>query len=121
MQWFLKALKNYAGFSGRSQRAEFWYFMLFYMLIYIAVVFIETAVGLNASGVGILSLIFSLAMFLPSLAVSVRRLHDTDRTGWWVLIGLVPLLGLIVLIIFYVQDSTPGPNKYGPNPKAAAP
>jgi len=68
----------------------------------------------------LLSTIYSLALLIPSLAVSVRRLHDTDRSGWWLLIGLVPLIGIIVLIIFYVQDSNPGENQYGPNPKAAA-
>ena len=73
----------------------------------------------RSSGAGLLSTIFSLAILIPSIAVSVRRLHDIDRTGWWVLISLVPLIGWIVLLVFHVQDSTPGPNKYGPNPKSA--
>ncbi len=67
-----------------------------------------------------LSTIFSLAILIPSISVSVRRLHDIDRTGWWVLISLVPLVGWIVLLVFHVQDSTLGPNKYGPNPKSVS-
>jgi uncharacterized membrane protein YhaH (DUF805 family) len=66
----------------------------------------------------LLSSIFSLAVLVPSIAVSVRRLHDIDRTGWWVLIGLVPLVGWIVLLVFHVQDGTPGPNRFGPDPKS---
>lgn len=73
----------------------------------------------RSTGAGLLSTIFSLAILIPSIAVSVRRLHDIDRTGWWVLISLVPLIGWIVLLVFHVQDSTPGPNRYGPNPKSA--
>ena len=118
MNWFLKALKNYAGFSGRSQRSEYWYFVLFYMLIYIVLAVIDAMV-FGAGSMGILSSIYSLALFIPSLAVSVRRLHDTDRSGWWILIGLVPLIGWIVLIVFFVMDSTPGSNRFGPNPKGA--
>ena len=119
MNWFLKALKNYAGFSGRSQRSEYWYFVLFYMLIYIALTAVDYFAGLGAAGIGLLSTIFSLAMLIPSLAVSVRRLHDTDRSGWWILIGFVPVIGFIVLLVFFVMDSTPGSNRFGPNPKGA--
>jgi uncharacterized membrane protein YhaH (DUF805 family) len=72
----------------------------------------------RSTGAGLLSTIFSLVVLIPSIAVSVRRLHDIDRTGWWVIIGLVPLIGWIVLLFFHVQDSTPGTNRYGPNPKS---
>jgi len=121
MNWFLLALKKYAEFSGRSQRSEYWFFILFYCLILIALVFVDTMTGLiNAAyGIGLLSGVFGLAMLIPSISVAVRRLHDIGRTGWWILIGLVPLIGFIVLLIFYVQDSQPGTNAYGPNPKEA--
>ncbi len=73
----------------------------------------------SSSNIGLLSGIYSLAVIIPTLALSVRRLHDTDRSGWWILIGLVPLIGSIVLLVFYVMDSTPGQNRFGPNPKGA--
>ena len=121
MNWFITALKKYAVFSGRSRRSEYWYFILFYLIIYIALSFIDGVTGTfdAKSGIGLLTAIFSLALLIPSLAVSVRRLHDTDRSGWWLLIGLVPLIGAIVLIVFFVQDSGAGTNRFGPNPKAA--
>jgi uncharacterized membrane protein YhaH (DUF805 family) len=123
MHWFLLALKKYAMFSGRSQRAEYWYFTLFYTLIVLALSFVDGLTGAfsEAYGVGLLSGLFMLAMLLPSLAVTVRRLHDTDRTGWWVLILLAPLIGVIVLIVFLVLDGTSGDNRYGSNPKVAFP
>ena len=122
MNRFLLALKKYAQFSGRSQRSEYWFFVLFYILILIALTIVDTMTGLMSAayGIGLLSGVFGLAMLIPSIAVGVRRLHDTGRTGWWILIGLIPLIGFIVLLIFYVQDSQPGANQYGPNPKEAS-
>lgn len=122
MNWFLMVLKKYAVFSGRAQRAEYWYYFLFYLLIYIGLVMADGITGTFSAetGMGLLSGIFALGMLIPSLSVGVRRLHDTDRSGWWLLIALIPLIGGIVLIVFMVQDSTPGENKYGPNPKSAA-
>jgi uncharacterized membrane protein YhaH (DUF805 family) len=121
MSWFIEALKKYAVFSGRSRRKEYWYFFLFVVIIGIALSIVDGLIGTyhRSTGAGLLNSIFSLALLIPSIAVSVRRLHDIDRTGWWVLISLVPLIGWIVLLIFHVQDSTPGPNRYGPNPKSA--
>ncbi len=114
---FMDAVKavytNYVGFQGRARRSEYWWFFLFYLIVYIVLY----AVDLTVFGYPMLSGLFALASFLPSLAVGVRRLHDTGRSGWWLLIGLIPLVGFIVLIIFYVGDSQPGVNKYGPNPK----
>ncbi len=120
MSWFIEALKKYAVFSGRSRRKEYWYYVLFVAIISIVLNIIDGLLGTydSSAGVGLLSTIFSLAVLIPSIAVSVRRLHDIDRTGWWVLIGLVPLIGWIVLLVFHVQDSTPGTNRYGPNPKS---
>ena len=122
MNWFLMALKKYATFSGRSRRSEYWYFILFYLIIAIVLGIIDRAVGTmtNNGTVGVLGGLFGLAMLIPSLAVGARRLHDTGRTGWWQLIGLIPLIGVIVLIVFYAQDSHPGANQYGVNPKEVA-
>lgn len=122
MKWFLAALRKYADFSGRARRSEYWYFALFYLLICFALAFIDGLIGsMNAAaGIGILSGLFVLAMLIPSLAVTVRRLHDTDRSGWWFFISLVPLIGPIVLLVFSVQDSQAGANRFGSNPKAVA-
>ena len=120
MSWFVEALKKYAVFSGRSRRKEYWYYVLFVAIISIVLNILDGLLGTyeRSAGVGLLSTIFSLAVLIPSIAVSVRRLHDIDRTGWWVLISLVPIIGWIVLLVFHVQDSTPGTNRYGPNPKS---
>jgi len=118
MNWYFAVLKKYAEFSGRAQRMEYWMFVLFNTLILIALGIIEGAAGAGA-GMGPLSLLYSLAVFLPGIAVSVRRLHDTDRSGWWVLISLVPIIGLIAIIILMALDGTPGDNRFGPNPKIA--
>ena len=122
MKWFLTALKKYAVFNGRAQRSEYWFFVLFYTLIAIVLAIADGVTGTFSrfTGFGLLSGIFSLAMLIPSLAVSVRRLHDTDRSGWWLLIGLVPFIGMIVLIVFFVFDSQPAANRFGPNPKGSA-
>ena len=116
MNWYLDVLKKYAVFEGRARRKEYWMFVLFNFLIAIAIGVVEGIVGT----VGILGALYALAIIVPGLAVSVRRLHDTGRSGWFLLIGLIPLVGLIILIVFFVQDSQPGDNKFGPNPKTAA-
>ena len=120
MNWFLVVLKKYATFSGRAQRAEYWYFLLFSTLILIVLSVVDDMTGSynEETGWGLMSGLYSIAVLLPSIAVGVRRLHDTVRSGWWLLIGMIPLIGTIVLIVFFVQDSTPGDNAYGPNPKA---
>jgi uncharacterized membrane protein YhaH (DUF805 family) len=124
MSWFLAALRKYATFAGRAQRSEYWYFILIYLLVYVALLIAGGVIGSSSpmlsTGLQLLGALFSLGMFIPSLAVSVRRLHDTDRSGWWFLIGLVPLIGSIVLLVFFVQDSQPGENRFGPNPKGVA-
>lgn len=113
MQWYMQVLKNYVGFQGRARRKEYWMFFLFNFLFTILFSIIEMMLGLG----GILSGIYGLAVLLPSIAVSVRRLHDIGRTGWWMLLSFIPVIGLIVLLVFAVLDSQPGENKYGPNPK----
>lgn len=119
MEEFKKALQHYADFSGRATRKDYWMFFLFYMILYIVAMVVD---GVLAALIGlpILTLIFALGMLVPSLSCAVRRLHDTSRSGWWVLISLVPLVGGIILIVFLVQDSHDD-NQYGPNPKSAQP
>ena len=119
MSWFLMAMKKYATFSGRSRRKEYWFFVLFYILISILVTLVDVAMGSfdTATGMGMLGALLALGMFIPSLAVAVRRLHDTDRSGWDFLICLIPLIGAIWFIVLMCFDSTPGDNRFGPNPK----
>jgi len=119
MNWYFEVLKKYAVFSGRARRKEYWYFVLFNFLIGILLGIIDGAIGgFDPEKVGILGLIYTLAILIPSLAVTFRRLHDTGRSGWWWLIGLIPLIGWIVLFVFMVLDSDPETNEYGPSPKA---
>ena len=118
MDWYLAVLKKYAVFSGRARRKEYWFFVLFNIIISIVLSIIDISIGTGtAEEPGMLSIIYSLAIIIPSLAVSVRRLHDTDRSGWWLLILLIPFIGLIVMLVFMLLDSSPGTNKYGANPK----
>ncbi len=120
MNWFLTALKHYAVFSGRSRRSEYWYFALFYLIFYAVAAIVDAMAGTfdRATGIGIVTGILTLAFLIPSLSVSVRRLHDTGRTGWWLLLALVPVVGAIVLLVFLAQDSAAGANRFGANPKA---
>ena len=121
MNWYIAVLKKYAVFSGRAQRAEFWYFALFSGIVSVVLSIMDFLISGGATGSsGILAGLYSLAIILPSLGVNVRRLHDTDRSGWWLLIVLVPLIGVIVLIVFYVQDSQASENRFGPNPKGGS-
>lgn len=119
MNWYLGVLKNYVGFSGRARRKEYWMFALINLLIMFVLVMIDRLTGTMSStvGAGLLSGVYSLAVLLPSIAVAVRRLHDTSRTGWWLLLVFVPIIGGLVLLVFMLLDSTPGENQYGPNPQ----
>ena len=120
MNWYLQVLKKYAVFNGRARRTEYWMFVLFNFIIVIALGFIEGFTGIApGTDQSVLGGLYMLAVLLPGIAVGVRRLHDTGRSGWWLLIGFVPLIGAIVLLVFMVQDSHSGENQYGPNPKAA--
>lgn len=120
MEWYVKVLKNYVGFAGRARRREYWFFMLFNVLVTLALSVVDAALDTS-----VLVGLYSLAVLLPSIAVTVRRLHDTGRSAWWLLIGLVPVVGGIILLVFMLLDGTPGPNQYGQSPKeevvAAAP
>lgn len=111
MQWYVKVLKSYAVFSGRAHRREYWMFTLFNLMFSIAATALERILGV----VGI-SAVYSLAVLVPTLAVGVRRLHDTNRAGWWLLLFLVPILGAIVLIVFLATKGDKVENTYGPPP-----
>ncbi|MBF9066895.1 DUF805 domain-containing protein [Streptacidiphilus fuscans] len=109
MNYYLDVLKNYAGFSGRAQRAEYWMFTLFNIIAGAVLLIIGAAIHFP-----LLYGIYSLAVLLPTLAVAFRRLHDTDRSAGWILIALIPFVGAIILLVFLCQEGTPGPNQYGP-------
>ncbi|MBQ4890732.1 DUF805 domain-containing protein [Shewanella sp. MMG014] len=119
MDWYIKVLKNYINFKDRARRKEYWFFVLFNVIAGILLGIVDNITGtLNQeTGYGLLSGIYSLAVFLPALGVSVRRLHDTDRSGWWILIALIPLIGALILLYFFVSDSQEETNRFGPNPK----
>jgi len=135
MGYMLMPLKRFFDFSGRSRRKEFWLWILFVIIVYVVAGILDVQLGLggaatsssefgdggvsasaNFSG-GVLTLVWMLITLIPNLSVSVRRLHDVDKSGWFILLGLIPLVGLY-LIYLYVQPGTPGPNRFGPDPKA---
>lgn len=122
MNWYLEVLKQYAVFNGRARRKEYWYFLLFNIIISIILGVIDGVVGSFSpeTGIGLLGGIYALAVLIPGLAVSIRRLHDTNRSGWWLLLLLIPLIGPIVIIVFMATDSNPEENQYGANPKLEA-
>lgn len=120
MKWYLKVLNQYADFSGRARRTEYWMFILFNVLFGIAATILDNILGLKFSSqspYGFIYLIYSLAVFIPGLAVLVRRLHDVDKSGWWFFIALIPIVGAIWLLVLLVTEGTPGTNQYGVNPK----
>ncbi|GAB3173775.1 DUF805 domain-containing protein [Streptomyces incanus] len=112
MNWYVEVLKKYAVFNGRARRKEYWMFTLFSVIASIVLAIVDAVTGIR-----VLEFIYAVAVLLPTLAVAVRRLHDTNRSGWWVLIGLVPFVGFIVMLVFLATEGTPGENKYGANPK----
>ena len=122
MMGFMDAVKNaimnnYANFSGRASRSEFWWWTLFYFLVSIPVSFIDLIIGIEPiPGYGPFGIILIIGLFLPNFGIIFRRLHDTGRSGWWYWILLVPCVGFIVLIVFLAQDGEPHPNAYGEVP-----
>lgn len=111
LDWYLEVLKKYAVFTGRAQRAEFWWFVLFNFIIGLLLGWVSET----------LSSLYGLAVLLPAIGVGIRRLHDIGRTGWWMLLHFLPIIGTIIMIFFYVQDSEEGSNEYGLNPKLTGP
>lgn len=121
MNAYLDAMRHYATFTGRTSRAGFWLYILFYFIIMaVAGILDYAAFGPDMANGGPISGIVSLIHFIPGLAIGVRRLHDIDRTGWWLLIAFT-VIGMIVLIIFNVLAGTPGPNRFGPDPRTYRP
>ncbi len=130
MSWYIKAIKSYADFSGRARRKEYWMFYLFNMLFVFAlyllmILFMVIGGAFDSDGITIASLIFSFIMgayglfvFIPSLAVLVRRLHDQGKSGAWVFISFVPFIGGIWLLVLTCMEGTVGPNQYGDDPKS---
>lgn len=117
MKYYLLALRRYGQFSGRSNRSEYWYFILFHLLFLILATILDNALGFASNSMpGTIYLVYSLALIVPGLAVTVRRLHDIDKSGWHVLIGLIPLIGGIWMIVLLARKGTAGENRYGPNP-----
>ena len=119
MKWYFAVLNKYAVFSGRASRTEYWMFMLFHLSIGFALVFI----AISPAGGDLIVLgvnLYSLAVLIPGIAVTVRRLHDTGRSGWLSLIALIPIIGTILLLVWLVEDGHPGDNKYGQNPNLLA-
>ncbi len=117
IQYFTDAVTNhYFDFNGRTRRTAFWYFVLVYVIIAIVLGIIQTILHFTTP---ILTSLLALALLLPNLGIAARRLHDTDRSGWWLLLWLIPLVGWIILIVWYCLPGTTGSNQYGPDPKAA--
>src|SRR4029079_11242075 len=123
MELMFQPLRKYADFNGRARRSEFWLFALFMWVVEFVLMMLNGGMTMNAGGtpnfgIGfILLCVFGLAMFIPSLAVAFRRLHDTNRSAWCLLSVRIPFIGALVLIVFYLLDGTPGPNRFGPDPK----
>ncbi|MFJ1708762.1 DUF805 domain-containing protein [Kitasatospora sp. NPDC088346] len=115
MDWYLAVLKNYVGFSGRARRKEYWMFALVNIAAVIVLAIVDGVAGTS----GLLGGIYAVAVLLPALAAGVRRLHDTGRSGWWLLISLIPVVGPIILLVFLATEGQPNDNQYGPNPKSA--
>ena len=119
MNWYLAVLKNYAGFSGRARRKEYWMFALFNIIFTLIAMALDSILGTTAGMLpyGVFYFIYVLAVLIPGLAVAVRRLHDVGKSGWMILIGLIPLIGQIWFLVLVLSDSKPGENRHGLNPK----
>lgn len=123
INWFIRALKKYSDFKGRARRKEYWWFILINVLIIIALATVESVCNISQIelamhlNIGLLNGTYMLIMLCPTLAVTTRRLHDTNRSGWWQLIYLLPIIGAFVIFIHVLEDSKPGDNYYGKNPR----
>lgn len=120
MEWMLMPLRRYADFSGRSRRKEYWMFVLGVIIVAVVLGFIEGILGLSGMVGGVygpLTLLLVLAIIVPSIAVQVRRFHDQDKSGWFVLLAFIPILGGLIVLVFMCLEGTKGPNRFGPDPK----
>ena len=122
IDWATLPLKKYADFSGRASRSEYWWFYLLIIIVYAVAMIVDSVIGTDQAfgPYGIVMAISMLALLIPSLAAAVRRLHDTDRSGWWLLIAFIPLIGAIVLLVFFVTQGTTGSNRFGEDPYGGA-
>lgn len=124
MEWMTLPLKRYADFQGRSRRKEYWMFILLIVVVAVVLSIVEGVLGLSGMVGGVygpITTLFLLAIIIPSLAVQVRRFHDQDKSGWFVLIGLIPLIGGLIVLVFMCLEGTPGPNRFGDDPKGSSP
>jgi uncharacterized membrane protein YhaH (DUF805 family) len=121
MKWYVAALKKYAVFSGRARRKEYWMFVLFNIIFSFVAMIADNALGtaIEGSGYGLVYFVYTLAVLLPGIAVSVRRLHDVGKSGWFLLIVFIPLVGAVWFIVLACTEGNPGTNAYGANPKNA--
>lgn len=120
MEWYLKVMRQYADFNGRARRKEYWMFALFNVIFLLIATVIDNVLGLKFNEqlpYGYTYMLYALAVFIPGLAVGVRRLHDVGKSGWWYLLGFIPIIGTIWIIVLFATDGTPGSNEYGVNPK----
>lgn len=113
------AFDSYCRFQGRSSRSEYWWWVLFVAILSFCIGIIESILGFSMTAVQTTSGILSLVLLLPGLGLSVRRLHDIGKSGWWILLGFIPLVGTIILIIWFAQNSQMQDNQYGPVPNMA--
>lgn len=122
MEWYLAVLNKYTVFTGRARRKEYWMFVLFNFIFAVAAMLLDNLIGTAMDGVGYgaIYIIYALAVFLPGMAAAVRRLHDVGKSGWMILIAIIPIVGAIWLLVLLVTDSQPGDNQYGPNPKVVS-
>jgi uncharacterized membrane protein YhaH (DUF805 family) len=120
IEWMMMPLKRYADFSGRSRRKEYWFFVLGVFIAAIVLSIIERIAGLSGMVGGVygpLTTILLFGVIIPSIAVQVRRFHDQDKSGWFVLLSLIPFIGAIIVLVFMFLEGTKGPNRFGPDPK----
>jgi uncharacterized membrane protein YhaH (DUF805 family) len=118
VDWYLGVLGKYADFSGRARRMEYWMFTLVNLIIIFCLAFLTGLLSMGHDMHNVFVLIYSLAVLIPSVAVGVRRLHDTGRSGWFMLISFIPLIGWLILLFFQIQEGERHTNEYGPDPKA---
>ena len=119
MNWYLTVLKNYAVFSGRARRMEYWMYVLFNVIFAVAALILDNVLGLTIADVGYgpIYLLYTLATLIPGIAVSVRRLHDIGKSGWYLLMSLIPCVGGIILLVFAATAGDVGDNEFGADPK----
>lgn len=119
MNWYLKVLKQYSDFNGRARRKEYWMFVLFNLIFAMIAMLIDNLLGFKIGTMpyGYIYLLYALFALVPGLAVAARRLHDVGKSGWFLLIAIIPIIGAVWLIVLFVTDGNPGENQYGPNPK----